>query len=74
MSLNFIVKVYQTQYWDLIGENGGNRLNVGGADIKGLELWGKLYIQNLALTASYMYQNIKYTGERPTRAGRGGTI
>ncbi|MBR8466126.1 TonB-dependent receptor [Campylobacter sp. faydin G-140] len=79
-SVSLTAKYYKTEYKNLIVDNNAQngtinnvlyRINAGGADIDGVELWSRLNLDNLSLAASYTHQKVKYTGNRVTQTSRG---
>lgn len=81
---SFLAKYYKTEYKNLISDNNAangtinnvlRRINIGGADIDGVELWAKLNLDTLSLAASYTHQNVKYKNRfHELRSGRGGAL
>ncbi|MGH1600636.1 TonB-dependent receptor domain-containing protein [Campylobacter majalis] len=86
-SFSFMAKYFNTKYKNLIVDNNANagivgcpngqgalcRVNAGGATIDGVELFARLYLDNLSLAAGYTHQKVKYKDRvAVTTNGRGG--
>ncbi|MGG7048786.1 MULTISPECIES: TonB-dependent receptor domain-containing protein [unclassified Campylobacter] len=68
-SFSIVAKYFKTEYKNLINDANAQRgaistsitrTNVGDADIDGVEIFTKLNVDNLGLTAGYTHQSVKY--------------
>ncbi|MGP1485520.1 MAG: TonB-dependent receptor domain-containing protein [Campylobacter sp.] len=62
INLNLTAKYFKSKYKNLIAmhKNNASRINVGGADIDGFEVFARTNLYNASLAFGYTKQDIKY--------------